>query len=71
MFRDNEVSYPNNKLTLGRYLGTSTDIRPAMTAKILKENGRIFSINRVHHLTDELLNSPTNKASRVEFDKAI
>ena len=35
MFRDNEVSYPNEKLTLGRYLGPSTEIGPAMTAKIL------------------------------------
>ena len=52
MFRDNEVPYPNEKLTLGRYLGPSTDIGPAMTAKILKENGRIVSRTTVHHLTD-------------------
>ena len=42
-----------------------------MTAKILKENGRIVSRTTVHHLADELLNSSTHKASRVEFDKAI
>ena len=33
MFRDNEVPYPNGKLTLGRYLGPSINIRPAMTEK--------------------------------------
>ena len=42
-----------------------------MTAKILKENRRIVSRTTVHHLTDELLNTPTHKASRVEFEKAI
>ena len=71
MFRDNAITYPNYKLTLGRYLGPSTDIRLAMMAKILKDNGRIVSRTTVHHLTDKLLNSPTHKSSRVEFDKAI
>ena len=42
-----------------------------MTAKILKENGRIVSRTTIHHLTDELLNSPTHKASHIEFDKTI
>ena len=35
-FRDTNVPYPEDKLVLGRYLGPSTDIGPAMTAKILK-----------------------------------
>ena len=42
-----------------------------MTAKVLKDNRRIVSRTTIHHLTDELLNSPTHKASRVEFYKAI
>ena len=71
IFRDNKVPYPNDKLTLGRYLGPSTDIVSAMTAKILKENRRIVSRTTVRHLTGGILNSPTHKASRVEFDKAI
>ena len=70
MFRDNKVPYPNGRLTLGRYFGPSTNIWPAMTAKILKENGHIVSRTTVHHLTDELLDSTTHKASRIEFDKA-
>ena len=71
IFRDNKVPYPNEKLTLERYLGPSTNIGTAMTLKILKENGRIVSRTTVHHLTDELLNIPTHKYSRVEFDKAV
>ena len=71
MFTDNEVPYPNDKLTLGKYLGPSTNIGPFMTGKILKEDGQIVSRTTVHHLTDELLNSPTHKDSRVEFYKAI
>ena len=39
-FRKNAVTYPNDKLVLGRWLGPSTDIDPALCAKILKENGR-------------------------------
>ena len=39
-FRDNAVTYPNDKWVLGRWLGPSTDIGQALCAKILKENGR-------------------------------
>ena len=39
-FRDTTVAYPETKLTLRRYLGLSTDIEPAMTAKIIKANGQ-------------------------------
>ena len=42
-----------------------------MTEKILKEKGLIVYRTMVHHITDELINSPTHKASCVEFDKAI
>ena len=39
-FRDNAVTYPNDKWVLGRWLGPSTDIGPALCAKIIKEKGR-------------------------------
>ena len=39
-FRDNAVTYPHDKWVLGRWLGPSTDMGPALCAKILKENGR-------------------------------
>ena len=39
-FRDNAVTYPDDKWVLGKWLGPSTDIGPALCAKIPKENGR-------------------------------
>ena len=41
MFRETGVSFPHDREVLGRYLGPSTDIWPAMTAQILKETGRM------------------------------
>jgi hypothetical protein len=39
-FRDKTIPYPEDKLVLVRYLGPSTDVGPAVRAKILKENGQ-------------------------------
>ena len=39
MFRDKVPGYPDNKMTLGRYLGPATDTGSAFTSKILKANG--------------------------------
>jgi hypothetical protein len=36
------VSYPEAQAVLGRYLGPSHDIGPAMTAKVLKDNGVVM-----------------------------
>ena len=38
-FRDNGVADPYDKWVMGRWLGPSTDIDPALCAKILKGNG--------------------------------
>ncbi len=35
MFRENLLTFPDNKLILGQYLGTATDVGSALTAKIL------------------------------------
>ena len=40
MFNDSQAAYPDDKLVLGRHLGPSFDVGPAMTAKILKANGQ-------------------------------
>ncbi len=39
MFRDNEPSFPDDKLILGCYLGPAIDTGSALIAKILKSNG--------------------------------
>ena len=40
MFRDTTVSYPGSKPKFGQYCGPAYDIGPAMTANILKGNGK-------------------------------
>ena len=41
-FRDTGPNFPDDKELLGRYLGPSIDVGPAMTAKILKANGQVL-----------------------------
>jgi hypothetical protein len=55
MFRDtvNTIALPNKRLTLDRYLGPATDVRLALTAKILKQNGQYVCRLTLHHLTLE------------------
>jgi hypothetical protein len=71
MFRDNEPSYPDDKLILGRYLGPAIDTGCALTAKILKSNGVFVCRSILRHLTDEELNSPVHKDMRRKFDESI
>jgi len=40
MFRHNAPTYPDDRMILGQYLGTATDVGLALTAKILKSNGQ-------------------------------
>jgi len=39
--RDTSEAFPNDKVILGRYLGPSIDVGPALSAKILKMNGTV------------------------------
>jgi hypothetical protein len=65
-FRD-----PEDKLVLGRYLGPSTDIGPAMTAKILKANGQYVHRTTLRGLTGEELWDEDEKKTRKLFDAKI
>ena len=62
-FRDTVVSFPEDKLVLGRYLGPSIDVGPALTAKILKQNGEIVHRSTYRGLTPEELASPTEQTA--------
>jgi hypothetical protein len=55
MFRNpvNTITFPNKRLTLGRYLGSAIDIGSALTAKILKQNGKYVCRLTLHHLMPE------------------
>ena len=55
-FRDTKAPFPDNKYALGRYLGPSVDVGPAMTAKMLKANGQILHRTTYRALTDHELN---------------
>ena len=70
-FRDNAVTYPNDKWVLGRWLGPSTDIGPALCAKILKENGRCVYRSSYRHLTEDEVNSPEEVKKRESYAQMI
>ena len=71
MFRDTSVRFPEDKLVLGRYLGPSTDVGPAMTAKILKANGQVRHCSTYRGLTQDEVDSPVHKKARDEFDASV
>jgi hypothetical protein len=70
MVRDDgkHVAFPNENPILGRYLRVATDAGPAMTAKILKANGKLIYCSTYPGLLDSELASPAHIALREEFD---
>ena len=70
-FRDTKAPFPDNKYALGRYLGPSVDVGPAMTAKMLKANGQILHRTTYRALTDHELNDKEAAKEREEFDESI
>ena len=71
MFNDSQAAYPDDKLVLGRYLGPSFDVGPAMTAKILKANGQVVTRTTLRGLTEEEQLSDEHKKLREDFDTNI
>ena len=43
--RDLVVSFPEDKMVLGRYFGPSIDIGPSITVKILNSNGEVVHLS--------------------------
>ena len=70
-FRDTSEAFPNDKVVLGRYLGPSIDVGPALTAKILKMNGTIVYRSTYRGLNDDERNSAIEQAMRDKFDNQI
>eukprot|EP00804_Cyclotella_cryptica_P005993 CCRYP_000238-RA/>CCRYP_000238-RA protein AED:0.33 eAED:0.32 QI:0/0/0/1/0.66/0.5/4/0/340 len=52
-FRDQGFAFPGHALVLGKYLGPSIDVGPAMTSRVVKANGEIEDRSRVRALTAE------------------
>ena len=53
MLQDKTGAYPNDHFRLGRYLGRSIDIGPALIAKIIKQNGQVLYRSMYRALTQD------------------
>jgi hypothetical protein len=69
--RDTEAKFPVSKIQLGRDLVAAIDIGPAMTRKIMKQNGSGMYRSSSRSLTQDEIQSPTEQKERQEFDMAI
>jgi hypothetical protein len=70
-FRDTAAKFPVSNIQLGRGMGATIDIVPAMARKILKKNGSMMYRTSVRPLAPDEIQSPTEKKEREEFDIAI
>jgi hypothetical protein len=52
-FRYQRVAFPDDAMVLGKYLGPSIDVGPAMTSWIMKANGMTQDRLMIHALTAE------------------
>ena len=72
MFCDGpHVSYPENNLVLGQYLGPALDIGPSMCAKVLKKNGRVVLRSTLRNLTREEIDRLVHKEHRRPFFESV
>jgi hypothetical protein len=69
--RDTAAKCPVSKIQLGRDLVAAIYIGPAMTHKILKQNGSVMYRSSVRPLTQDEFQSPTERQEREKFDIAI
>jgi hypothetical protein len=70
-FRDTAAKFPVSKIQLGRDVGAAIDIGPAMMRKILKQNGSVMCRSSVRPLTQDEIQSPTERQEREQFDIII
>jgi hypothetical protein len=70
-FRDAAAKFPVSKIELGRDLGAAINIGPAMTRKILKQNRSVMYRSSVRPLTQDEIQSPTEKKELEEFDITV
>ncbi len=73
IFRDtvNTITFPDKRLTLGRYLGPAIDIGLALPAKILKQNSQYVCRSMLHHLMPEETLCTVQIAARLHFSNMI
>jgi hypothetical protein len=71
MFRDNVPTFPDVKLTLGQYLGPTTDVGSALTTKILKSNGQTVCRSTLRHLNNKEIHCPIHQEMRRVLNESI
>ncbi len=73
MFCDivNMIAFPDNRLTLGRYLGPATDVELALRAKILKQNSQYVCHSNLCHLMLEETLCMVQIAAQLHFGNMI
>ena len=47
------MAFPDDAMVLGKYLGPSIDVGPAMTSRIMTSNGKVEDRSTVSALTSE------------------
>ena len=67
-FRDNAVTYPDDKWVVGLWLSPSIDVGPALCAKILKVDGQQVYCSTYHHVMEDEWNSPEERKKHKEFN---
>ena len=68
MFRDSELSFPEDNMVLRRYLGPSIYIELTMTVKIMKSNREVVHRLTCQDLLPEYLESTEQITERESFD---
>ena len=71
MFLDNVTSYPEDRRTLGRYLGPTIEIGSSLCYNILKADGNISCRTTVGSLTLKELVDPSHIKQRYGFNAHI
>jgi hypothetical protein len=73
MFHDtvNPIAFPDDRLTLDRYLGPATDVGLALLAKILKQNSQYACRSTLRHLMPEETLCTVQIAAQLHFDNMI
>ena len=70
-FLDSAVQFPEESLVLGRYLGPSIVVGPALTAKKFLKNGEIVHRSTYCGLTPEEIVNPVEQAAMKNFNESI
>ena len=61
------MPFPEDNIVLGRYLVPCIDLVPALTYKILRDNGEVFHESTYHALTTYEVESYTEKDFSISF----